>query len=73
MSAAPIENLQTRALEQRERLHKTALELISKVDEAKQQLSATHMVQRHLAPSSLAGAALAFILGYSFTGLFTRR
>jgi hypothetical protein len=73
MSAAPIDNLQSQALEQRERLHKTALELISKVDQAKQQLSATHLVQRHFAPTSLVGAGLAFILGYAFTGLFTRR
>ena len=40
MSASPSpERLEIRALQQRERIHRTALELISKVDDAKQRLT----------------------------------
>jgi hypothetical protein len=72
MSAAPMEDLELRAEEQRERIHKTALELISKVDHAKQQLTAEHIVQRYFAPISAAASALGFLLGYAVTSAFTQ-
>jgi hypothetical protein len=72
MSAAPVDNLELRALEQRERIHKTALELMSKVDRTKEQLSATNLVREHFGGASAVVSALAFVLGYAFAGIFTR-
>lgn len=73
MSAAPIEHLQIRASEQRERIHQTALELRSKVDETKQQFSAENIAHRHFGPASAVVSLLGFVLGYAFAGAFTRR
>jgi hypothetical protein len=73
MSAAPVDNLELRALEQRQRIHKTALELISKVDHAKEQLSPTHVVQNHLGSAAAVAGAIAFLVGYAITGIFTER
>lgn len=71
MSAAPVDNLELRALEQRERIHKTALELISKVDRTKRQLSVTNLAREHLGGMSAVVSGLAFLLGYAITGIFT--
>jgi hypothetical protein len=71
-AAAPLENLELRAQEQRERIHKTALELMSKVDHAKQQLTPEHIAQRYFGRLAAATSTLAFCLGYVVAGAFTR-
>lgn len=73
MSAAPIEHLELQATQQRERIHRTALELISKVDETKQQYSAVHILQRNFVPVSVAVSALGLLFGFAFAGAFIRR
>lgn len=75
MSASPTspERLEIRAFQQRERIHRTALELISKVDQAKQQLSPAHNVRKRFAAVSLIAAAVAFLSGYSVAAVFTER
>ena len=45
-SATP-EKLEVQAHAQRERIHRTALELISKVDDAKQRLTLSYNVRAH--------------------------
>jgi len=72
MSAAPIENLELRALEQRERIHKTALELISKVDQAKEQLTFPYILRRRFGQICAAGSAVSFLLGFAIASAFTR-
>lgn len=72
MSASPTpERLEIQAHQQRERIHRTALELISKVDDAKQHLTLSYNVRRHFAVTSLLSVSLAFLCGYVLAGIFT--
>ena len=74
MSASPSpERLEIRALQQRERIHRTALELISKVDDAKQRLTLSYNVRAHLAVTSLIAVSISFLCGYAIAGMFTER
>lgn len=74
MSASPTpERLEIRAHQQRERIHRTALELISKVDDAKQHLTLSYNVRRHLAVTSLVTISVSFLCGYVLAGIFTER
>jgi hypothetical protein len=73
MSAAPIEHLELQASEQRERLHQTALELRSKVDDTKQHFSPVNILQRNFGRASGAVSVVAFVLGYLCAGAFTHR
>jgi hypothetical protein len=65
--------LEIRALQQRERIHRTALELISKVDDAKQRLTLSYNVRAHFAVTSLIAVSVAFLCGYAVAGVFTER
>lgn len=73
MSAAPIEHLELQASQQRERIRQTALELLAKVDETKQQYSATNILHRNFARASVSVSVLGFLFGFAFAGLFRRR
>lgn len=74
MSALPSSDiLEKQAAEQRERIHHTALELISKVDEAKQKLSLEHNVRKHFLFVTMIACSLAFLSGYVFGELFAGR
>ena len=74
MSASPSpERLEIRALQQRERIHRTALELISKVDAAKQRLTLSYNVRAHFAVTSLIAVSVSFLCGYAVAGMFTER
>jgi hypothetical protein len=73
MSAAPIEHLELRASQQRERIHQAALELRSKVDETKQHYSAVNVLHRNFGRASAAVWVFAFVSGYFVAGAFTRR
>jgi hypothetical protein len=74
MSASPSpERLEIRALQQRERIHRTALELISKVDDAKQRLTLSYNVRAHFAVTSLIAVSISFLCGYAVAGMFTER
>jgi hypothetical protein len=70
-SSSP-EALQLRALQQRERIHRTALELISKVKQTKEELTPSHAVRRHFGAASLIASILSLILGYTIGNTFTR-
>ncbi len=75
MSASPAssERLEVRAVQERERIHRTALELISKVDDARQRLTLSHNVRRHFAFASLLTICSSFFFGYAVAGIFTKR
>jgi len=74
MSAYPSsEVLEKQAAEQRARIHHTALELISKVDQAKQQLSLEHHVRKYFLAATIIACSLAFFSGYVFGELFAAR
>jgi hypothetical protein len=72
MSTAPIEHLQRQASDQRERIHQTALELMSKVDETKEQLKPANILHRNFDRASATVSIVGFIAGYLFAGAFSR-
>jgi len=73
MSPEPVENLELRAVEERQRLHQTTAELKGKIADTRERLDPAANVRKHFA--SIAGAlgAVALILGYGVAGMFTRR
>ncbi|HZQ95493.1 MAG TPA: hypothetical protein VFA67_10825 [Candidatus Sulfotelmatobacter sp.] len=72
MNASPSpERLEIQALQQREQIHRTALELISKVDDARERLTLSHNVRRHFAVTASIAAAFSFLCGYALAGMFT--
>lgn len=73
MSASASARLEIRAHQQRDRLHRTALELIGKVDEVKQEFSPPHIVSKHFVPASLIASGIALLFGFGVASLFTRR
>jgi hypothetical protein len=73
MSAEPVENLELRAVEQRNRLHQTTSELKGKIAETREQLDPARNVREHFAGIAAASAALALLVGYGVAGMFTRR
>ena len=64
MNAAMSDDLQIQALRQRDRIHQTALELIGKVDQAKEQLNLSHNVRAHFGATALLASAITFLAGY---------
>ncbi|HEV2468727.1 MAG TPA: hypothetical protein VGS78_06000 [Candidatus Sulfotelmatobacter sp.] len=72
MTASASARLEIRAHQQRDRLHRTALELIEKVDEVKQELTLPHIVRKHFVPASLTASFIAFLFGFGITSVFTR-
>lgn len=73
MSAEPVENLELRAVEQRNRLHQATSELKGKIAETREQLDPARNVRKHFAGVAAAASALALLVGYGVAGMFTRR
>jgi hypothetical protein len=73
MSTTPVENLELRALEQRNRLHKTAGELKTKVAAARAKLQLSRNAREHLAGASIFVSLVGFLSGYGLAGMFTER
>ena len=73
MSPEPVENLELRAVEQRNRLHQTTSELKGKIAETREQLDPARNVREHFCAVAAATGALALLLGYGVAGMFTRR
>jgi hypothetical protein len=71
MSASPTpERLEMQAHEQRERIHRTTWELISKVDDAKHRLTLSYNVRRHFGITATISIAIGFLCGYAVAGMF---
>lgn len=73
MSPEPVENLELRAVEERQRLHQTTIELKGKLAETREQLDPATNVRKHFAIVAGALGAVALILGYGVAGMFSRR
>jgi len=69
MNNVPTDTLELRAADQRRRLHSSVTELRSKVHE---RLDIKRNAREYLVPASGVGALLGLLLGYGFTGMFTR-
>jgi hypothetical protein len=71
MSTLPVESLELRALEQRNRIHKTATELKTKVSAVREKLDMSKNAREHLIGASIAVSLLGFFSGYGVAGIFT--
>lgn len=73
MNATSVENLELRALEQRNRLHKTANELKTKITAARAKMQLSRNVREHLIGASVVVSLVGFLSGYGLAGMFTDR
>jgi hypothetical protein len=73
MSTLPIESLELRALEQRNRLHRTTKDLRKKVVAAREKLDMTRNAREHLLEASVVVSLIGFLSGYGLVGMFTDR
>ena len=75
MGALPSspDSLELRAREQRQRIHQTALELISKVDDARQKLTPSYNVRQHFLVAVLIATGIAMTSGYALAMSWIRR
>jgi hypothetical protein len=73
MSTLPIESLELRALEQRNRLHSTTKALKIKVAAARERLDMTKNAREHLIKASVVISLLGLLSGYGLAGIFTER
>lgn len=66
MSAAHAspESFEQQAVQQRERLHRTAMELVSKVDDARQRLTVSYHVRHHFLTAAVVASAVSLACGY---------
>jgi hypothetical protein len=67
MNTMPVDQLELRALEQRNRLHKSVVELKSKV-----RLDVKKNTKKYIVPAGGLVSLMGLLLGYSLTGIFTR-
>ena len=73
MSPEPVENLELRAVEQRNRLHDATSELKGKIAETRQRLDPRRNVREHFIAVAAGVTAVALLAGYAVAGMFTRR
>lgn len=66
-----IENLEQRAVEEREMLLKRATELKSKVEYVRANLDISRSARRHFGATAAILAAVGLLSGYAVAGLFT--
>ena len=69
MKTAPTEILEKRAAEQRKQLHESVSELRVQVRET---FDPNRAARQYFRPIAGIGGALAFVVGYAVTGIFTR-
>jgi hypothetical protein len=73
MSPEPVENLELRAIEQRNVLHHTTAELKAKITATREQFDVSRNVRRHFLGVASAVTAIGLLAGYGIGGMFTRR
>jgi len=73
MSTHPLETLELRAREQRNRLHQDAKELKEKIAAAREKLSVQRNVRAHFTTAVLVVSITGMLAGHGFAGMFTRR
>jgi hypothetical protein len=71
MSTKPVEDLQLRAMEQRNQLHQTVLELKNKVSETRERFDIKRNIREHFGTAAAIGATVSFLLGYGVANMFT--
>jgi hypothetical protein len=72
MSTSPLENLELRALQQRNRLHQRAIELKTKITAVRKKLDVATNAREHFTEAAMVVGALCLVSGYGVAGMFTR-
>lgn len=67
-----IKALERKATDERQQLHRTALELREKIYCTREKLRLSKQVREHLAATSALVGLVGLLSGYGFAGLFTR-
>jgi hypothetical protein len=73
MSTSSVDTLELRALEERNRLHRTAEELKTKVAITREKFDMKRNARQHFLGASIVVSALAFLWGYGLGGILTDR
>lgn len=73
MSTQPVENLELRAIEQRNHLHETTVELKGKLTATREKFDVSRNIRQHFLGAAVAIAAVAAVSGYGLGGALTRR
>lgn len=73
MSPEPVETLELRAVEQRNRLHDATSELKGKIAETRERFDPRRNVREHFIAVAAGVTTVALLAGYAVAGMFTRR
>lgn len=73
MSTSDIESLELRALDQRNRIHKTTEDLRTKIAATRERLDMSKNAREHMIKASVIVSLLGFVSGYGLAGRFTQR
>lgn len=73
MAIEQVENLELRAVEQRNVLHHTTAELKAKISATRDQFDVSRNLRRHFVGIAGAVTAIGLLAGYGIGGMFTRR
>ncbi len=73
MSPDPMEQLEIRAMQQRNELHDRANELKTKISETRERFDINRNVRRHFGAAAGIAAGVAFVAGYGIAGSFLNR
>jgi hypothetical protein len=73
MSSKPVDDLQLRALEQRNQLHHTVIELKQKVSETRERFDVQRNLREHFGVVAGISAGFSLLLGYGVGTMFTQR
>ncbi len=72
MSTSPLQKLELRALEQRNRLHEVITDAKIQVEITKEKLDVKRKLREHMLSGALVACVIGLSLGYSFAGVITR-
>ena len=72
MNALPLENLELRALEERNQLHDRATELKGKISETRDRFDPRTIARDHCTGVAIVTGTVSLLCGYAAAGLFTR-
>ena len=73
MNAKPVENLELRAIEQRNEIHHTTAELKEKIAIARQKYDISANLRQRFIAIAIVVSCLSLIGGYGAGGIFARR
>ncbi|HET9308390.1 MAG TPA: hypothetical protein VFO46_20400 [Candidatus Sulfotelmatobacter sp.] len=73
MSTKPVENLELRAIEQRNEIHQTTAELKEKIAAARQRYDVSANLRQRFTTIAIVVSCLGLIAGYGVGGVFSRR